>query len=469
VYWPQHLRSLTALAHAHSILTLLYTDTHIASYTASYLPSSYVYSLSTVLEPLLTTATVSMQPEDLLAGFGYAWRVTVMNKTNAQPLLLVEACTVNAELFGVGAAQLAVTSVTPDAHLSFVLNAAALGFNTSPQLSSVALGSAAAVQSIWVVASAANYNGTFYVSFTEHTGFTAAVSAASGLAAANVLTALQSLPTVPTGVQVSVAAVSSGHTRRVTFPATVGVSTPALLASTSPTLAAGAAANAASATGAGGSVATAGSLAGTAARVYTAVDTQGRLPTAFVTPAGLLTPKAEYYARKAVYTAASGWRVRTTAAAAGTTTVLPPSSLLDVTAATASATTVTVPGRAPRTSSGSPVTCYTVQWSTSTGYTAAAAATGAATMNSPAVTYTIEAPASSTTYFLQLAAGNAGGWSKPSGAAVQGTTEPQIIVFTAAGATGSYFEAALAVGYCCTGVSSSTQASHLTVGLPLVT
>jgi Fibronectin type III domain len=474
VYWLQHLRSLTALAHAHSILTLLYTDTHIASDTASYLPSSYVYSLSTALEALLTTATVSMQPEDLLAGFGYAWRVTVMNKTNAQPLLLLEAYTVNTELFGVSTAQLAVTSVTPTTYLSFNQNAAALGFNALPQLSSAELGSAAAVHSIWVVARAANHNGTFYITFIEHTGFTAAVSAASGLAAVDVLTALQSLTAVPTVVPLSVAAGSSGRSWQVTFSATVG-STPALMVSTSPTLAAGTAAKAAA--GATGLVATAGGLAGNAARVYTTVDTQGRLRTSFVTLQGLLTPGAQYYTRKAVYTAASDWRVPTTAAAAGTTAVLPPSPPLNVTAATASATTMTVPWRAPRTSSGYPVAYFSVQFNTDSGYTAAAAAaTGAAAVSTPTASYTITSLASKSSHYVRVAAGNAAGCSELSGAAAKGTTEPQIIVFTAAGATGSYLEAALAGGLFkitvtdpLTVVRSSTQASHFTVRLPLVT
>jgi Fibronectin type III domain len=330
---------------------------------------------------------------------------------------------------------------------------------------------------VWAVASAANLSGRFYVAIAGHTA-TAAISAASGTAA-DMLAALESLPTVPAGVQVSAAAVSSGRRWRVTFPATVSNKTPALLVSTSSTLAA--AASNATAGAAAGSVATAGSLRGTAAHVYTSVDVQGGLPTSFVTPRGLLTPGAQYYATVATYTAASGWSTAAAAAAAATTAVQPPSPPLDVTAATASATTVEVAWTAPAESGGSSVQYYSVQWSTDSGFTAAAA--GEATVHTPAVSYTIKSLVPSTTYFVRVAAGNAAGLSEPSATAARSASEAQIIVFTSTIATGTCPADALVDGLYIitvtdpvTGVSSSTptaaplrpdatatQASHCTV------
>jgi Fibronectin type III domain len=364
--------------------------------------------VTTALNALPIIGTVSVLREDLPAGSGFAWFVTFLDNTGAQPLL--EALSTG--LRGAGAQRVVTSVIVPGTAPPF--DQGTVGINTLP-LGSAELGPTAEVQSVWAVASAADLSGTFQVAFGGHTA-PAEISAASGTAA-DMIAALESLPTVPTGVQCSVAAVSGGERRwRVTFPAALG-NTPALLVSTSAAPA--------------GTVATAGSLTGTAARVYTTVDTQGGLPTSFVTPQGLLTPGAQYYARVAAYTA-SGWGAPAAAAVAATTAVQPPSPPLDVTAATASATTVDVAWAAPAETGGSPVTRYTVQWSTDSAFATTA---GEATVSTPAVSYTIRALTTATTYFVRVAASNAAGFSEPSAAAASGASETQIIVFTSTDAT----------------------------------
>jgi Fibronectin type III domain len=398
--------------------------------------------VTTALNALPTIGTVSVLREDLPAGSGFAWFVTFLDNTGAQPLL--EALSTG--LRGAGAQRVVTSVIVPGTAPPF--DQGTVGINTLP-LGSAELGPAAEVQSVWAVASAADLSGTFQVAFAGHTA-PAEISAASG-SAADMVAALESLPTVPTGVQASVEAVSGGRRWRVTFPAALG-NTPALLVSTST----------AAAPSAAGTVATAGSLKGTAAQVYTSVDVQGGLPTSFVTPQGLLTPGAQYYARVAAYTA-SGWGVPAAAAVAATTAVQPPSPPLDVTAATSSATTVDVAWAAPAETGGSPVTRYTVQWSTDSSFGTTA---GEATVSTPAVSYTIKSLTPATTYFVRVAASNAAGFSEPSAAAASGASEAQIIVFTSTVASATCPASALVDGLYritvtdpVTGSSSTTPAA----------